>query len=267
MKKITSLMRQALDDYSMINDGDKIAVGLSGGKDSVCLATALKHYQRYSPEKFELIAIIIDMHNGKTDYSKLLDYCKSINLETIVVPSRIFDIVFNTRKESNPCSLCSKLRRGILNTTAQKLGCNKIALGHHADDVMETFFLSMFFEGRLSTFHPTTFLSEANITVIRPFIYVTEKNIIGFSKNLPIVKNVCPADKNTNREYVKGLLTEISHTIPFAKNRIQTALMHSERNNLIPALEKNIEKHKIKQIAKQNKKLNKIIDPNKPIAN
>ena len=269
MKKISSLMRKAIENYEMIQDGDKIAVGLSGGKDSLTLATALKHYQRYSPQKFELVAIIIDLFNGKTDYSKLLEYCNKIGLETVVINSRINDIVFNQRKEQNPCSLCSKLRRGILNTEAMKLNCNKIALGHHQDDVIETFFLSMFFEGRLSTFHPVTYLSDANIHVIRPFFYVTESNIVGFAKELPVIHNCCPADKNTKREYVKDLLKTISHEIPTAKQKIHSALMHSERNNLIPATEKNIIAYNLKQekkqIEKELKKQKK--DSNKLIAN
>lgn len=254
LKKISSLTRQALDDFKMIQDGDKIAVGLSGGKDSLALATVLKHYQRYSKERFELVAIIIDLFHGKTDYTELIKYCESIGLQTHIVKSRIFDIVFEERKESNPCSLCAKLRRGILNTEAKKLGCNKIALGHHADDIMETFFLSMFFEGRLSTFQPVTYLSDVNLTIIRPFVFVNESQIISFTKDMPVIHNSCPADKHTKREYVKELLKTITKDIPFAKNRIHTALFHSERNNLIPPIEKNIEKHNDKERKKLERK-------------
>ena len=269
MRKITSLMRKAIENYKMIKDGDKIAVGLSGGKDSLTLATALKYYQRYSPQKFELVAIIIDLFNGKTDYANLLEHCEKIGLETVIIKSRIFDVVFKHRQESNPCSLCSKLRRGILNTEAKKLGCNKIALGHHQDDVIETFFLSMFFEGRLSTFHPVTYLNDADMHVIRPFFYVTENSIIGYAKNLPVIHNCCPADKNTKREYVKDLLKNISHEIPFAKQRIHSALMHSERNNLIPALEENIIAHNAKKEKKQAEREMKKQQNNsdKPVAN
>lgn len=232
MKRILSLMRKCIDDFKMIDDGDKIAVGLSGGKDSVALATALKLYQRFSPQKFELVAIIIDLFNGQTDYSKLLEHCESIGLETHVVNSEIYNIVFEERKESNPCSLCAKLRRGILNSEGVKLGCNKIALGHHADDIIETFFLSLFYEGRLSTFSPTTYLSRTNVTVIRPLLYVNERNIIGATKNLPIVHNCCPADKHTQRQYIKELYAHIQKEIPFVKERVHSAILNPDRNYL-----------------------------------
>ncbi len=239
MKKILSLMRKCIDDFKMIEDGDRIAVGLSGGKDSLALATALKLYQRFSPQKFELVAIIIDLFNGQTDYSKLLDYAKSIDLECHLVPSEIYNIVFEERKESNPCSLCAKLRRGILNTEAVKLGCNKVALGHHADDLIETFFLSLFYEGRLSSFSPTTYLSRTDVTVIRPLVYVNERLIVGATKNLPIVHNCCPADKHTQRQYIKELYAHIQKEIPFVKERVHDAILHPERNNLITTDKKN----------------------------
>ena len=233
MQKILSQLRKAITDYNMIQDGDKIAVGLSGGKDSITLATALKLYQRFSPEKFELKAIIIDLFNGQTDYSKLLEYCKEIGLEVEVVNSEIYDIVFKSRKEKNPCSLCAKLRRGILNSKAKELGFNKVALGHHSDDLIETFLLSLFYEGRLSTFSPVTYLSNTQITVIRPLMYVSEQTIIKESFSMPIIHNCCPADKHTKREFVKQLLSSLDKEIPDVKNRIFDALSHPERNKLI----------------------------------
>lgn len=254
INKLCSQARQAIEDYRMICDGDKIAVGLSGGKDSLTLATILKHYQRFSPQRFEVIAIIIDLYNGKTDYTPLLEYCKSIGLEVQIINSKIYDIVFNQKKEGNPCSLCAKLRRGILNTKAKEFGCNKIALGHHSDDVIETFFLSLFYEGRLSTFQPVTYLSDADVTIIRPFFYIRESSIIKFTEDLPVIHNCCPADKKTKREDMKTLLRDISEDIPFVKDRILKALVHTERNNLIAPLEKNVEKRTQKKLArKQNK--------------
>ena len=176
LNKLTSLARRAIDNYNLISDGDKIAVGLSGGKDSIALASILKHYSRFSKQKFEVIAIIIDMFNGKTDYSKLLDYCKQIDLPVHIVKSKIYDVVFNVKKEGNPCSLCAKLRRGILNNTAKELGCNKVALGHHCDDVLETFMMSLFYEGRISSFMPKTYMEDCDLTVIRPILYIKEES-------------------------------------------------------------------------------------------
>lgn len=233
MQKILSQLRKAITDFNMINDGDKIAVGLSGGKDSITLATALKMYQRFSPEKFELKAIIVDLFNGKTDYSTLLDYCRGIDLDVVVVPSEIYDVVFNIRKEKNPCSLCAKLRRGILNSKAKELGFNKVALGHHSDDLVETFLLSLFYEGRLSTFSPVTYLSNTQLTVIRPMMYVSEQNVLRVSSSMPIIHNCCPADKHTQRQYVKDLLSSIDTDVPDVKQRILDALVHPERNKLI----------------------------------
>lgn len=240
IQKIVSQMRKAMEDYNMLEDGDKIAVGLSGGKDSITLASALKYYQRFSKKKFELTAIIIDLFNGETDYTKLLDYCKSINLDVVVIKSRIYNVVFEDRKEGNPCSLCAKLRRGILNTEAKKLGCNKIALGHTADDLDETFFLSLFFEGRLSTFAPVSYLTLVDATVIRPLIYVDETATTAFAKDKPVIHNCCPADKHTKRQFVKEMIADLANKIPNSKKRIHDAIIHTERANLIPPIEKNL---------------------------
>ncbi len=238
MQQIVSLLRRAVEDYDLIQDGDKIAVGVSGGKDSLTLLTALKIYQRFSKSNFELIGIAIDLFDGKTDYAELKQYCDDIGVELHIVNSAIYKIVFEARKESNPCSLCAKLRRGILNNEAKNLNCNKIALGHHADDLVETFMLSMFYEGRLSTFEPKTYLDKVNATVIRPLIYVREKQIIGASKDLPIIHNCCPADKHTKREYVKNLLKTINKDVPKVVEHIHGALIHGERNNLLPIPER-----------------------------
>ena len=247
MQKILSLVRRAIEDYDMIQDGDKVAVGLSGGKDSITLLTALKMYQRFAPFKYELVAIAIDLFDGDTNYQKIIDYCNELGVELHIVKSKIYKIVFERRNENNPCSLCAKLRRGILNNEASALGCNKIALGHHADDLVETFMLSMFYEARLSTFQPTTYLNMAKATVIRPLIHIREKQIIGASKDLPIITNMCPMDKHSKREYVKDLLKDIGKSVPNLVNHIHSALIHGERNHLIPPIAKNITTNDSKQ--------------------
>ena len=231
MQRVLSFLRRACDQYNLIDDGDKIAVGVSGGKDSLALLKALKDYSRFSPKKFSVVGITIDMFNDNS-FGKIADFCKENDIEYHVVPSNIYEIVFNERKEKNPCSLCSKLRRGMLNTTAIKLGCNKLALGHSADDLVHTFMLSLFYEGRLSTFSPKSYLDRTGITVIRPLTLCDEKYIISASKNLPVTKSKCPVDKHTQREYVKDLLKHIKQEIPFAQDRIFGALTHPERNNL-----------------------------------
>lgn len=232
MKKIIGEISRACKKYSLIEDGDKIAVGLSGGKDSLVLLYALSEYQKHSKEKFQLIAITIDQTNGQTNLQPLLDFCKKIGVELTIVPSQIFDVVFNIRKEKNPCSLCAKMRRGALNGEAKKLGCNKVALAHHCDDLIETFFLSLIYEGRLSTFKPKTYLSNVDITAIRPLIFTSEKSIINSSKNLPIIKNICPANHKTKREEIKLFLQETEGKFPKFKEKALNAIISSERYNL-----------------------------------
>lgn len=239
MQKLLSTMRRAITDYNMIKDGDHIAVGVSGGKDSLTLLTALKRYQRFSPEKFELSAVTVDLGFKDTDQGEvqaLKDYCAELDVPYYIVPSDIAEIIFDARKESNPCSLCSKMRRGALNNEAKRIGANKIALGHHADDVIQTMLLSLFYEGRLSTFSPTAYMDRSQIEMIRPFIYVWEKDLKGVVNklNLPVLHNPCPANKNTEREYTNELIKEISQHIPFVKARMLGAIQHPERNNLWP---------------------------------
>ncbi|MGN1227291.1 MAG: ATP-binding protein, partial [Christensenellales bacterium] len=180
-----------------------------------------------------------------------------IKLDYKIVNSRIYDVVFEERKESNPCSLCAKLRRGILNTEAKKLGCNKIALGHTADDLDETFFLSLFYEGRLSTFSPVSYLTQVDITVIRPMIYVDESSTTAFASDKPVVHNCCPADKNTKRQFVKNLIEDLSIKIPNSKRRIHDALIHTERVNLIKPIEKYQKQHDEEKAKKQLMKATK----------
>ena len=244
LQQLLSPFRRAIDDYNMISEGDKIAIGLSGGKDSLLLVYLFSALRRFYDKKFDVVAINIDMGFKDTDQSKLEGLkreCAEWNVDLHIERTDIAEILFEVRKESNPCSLCSKMRRGALNTVAIKLGCNKLALGHHADDVIETFLLSLFYEGRISSFQPTTSLSRTGITVIRPLIYASEKNISAFMREKPILKNACPADKHTQRQYVKDLIKNIQEEIPFVKERMLGAITHPERSNLKGyLLEKNI---------------------------
>lgn len=230
MKKILSYLRRAVDDYNMIEDGDHIAVGVSGGKDSVALMLALNSLKRFYPKKFDLTAIIVSMGFENTDFSPIKELAEKERLNIHIEKTQIGEIVFNIRQESNPCSLCSKMRSGALNEAAIRLGCNKVALGHHFDDVVETFFMSLFKEGRINCFSPVTYLDRMKITKIRPMIYIPEKEITYFanSNSLPIVKNPCPADGNTTRQYMKELILRLEKENKGLKQQIFHAVKSSE---------------------------------------
>lgn len=231
MKRVLSYTRRAIDDYSMINEGDKIAVGVSAGKDSLTLLCAMAYLRRFYPKKFELIAITIDMgFEPKQDFSAIRELCDKLDVEYRVVPTEIYKIIFDVRKEKNPCSLCAKMRRGALNTAAKELGCTTVALGHHFDDVVETFMLNLFFEGRLGCFSPVTYLSRVGINVIRPMIYMPEKDVSEFSRknSLPVISSPCPADKNTEREEMKTLLRTLERQNKGLRYRIFGAICRSE---------------------------------------
>lgn len=227
LQRLYSLVRKGLDDYHMIQHGDKIAVGISGGKDSLTLLYALAGIRRFYPVLFELVAISINIGFDGMDFSEIIELCNKLDVPFYQVNTQIKEIVFNERKEQNPCSLCSKMRKGALNDKAKELGCNKIAYAHHKDDVVETFMMSLIYEGRLHSFSPNTYLDKMDLTVIRPMIYVQEVDVIGFKNkyNLPVVKNTCPVDGSTKREYVKNLLASINRESNGVKNRIFTALV------------------------------------------
>lgn len=212
MRRILSYLRRAVDDYKMIQEGDKIAVGLSGGKDSILTMLALANLRRFYPNKFELIAITLDIGLDDFDTALLQKLCEENNVEYHVEKTHIKEIVFDIRKEKNPCSLCANLRRGILYDTAKKMGCNKVALGHHMDDVMETLFMSLIYEGRIHTFAPVTYLSRKDIHIIRPMVYVPEKEVKRYMKQneISVVKSTCPADGETKREYIKDLIYKLN---------------------------------------------------------
>ena len=231
MKRLLSFVRRAVDDYEMIEDGDKIAVGISGGKDSLTLLLTLAELRRFYPKKFDIVAITVDMGFegagfGACDFSEVAELCRRIHVEYRIVKTDIAKIIFDVRREPNPCSLCAKMRRGSLHAEAKAAGCNKVALGHHYDDAIETFIMNLFFEGRLDCFSPISYLSRRDITLIRPLIYATEKDVEYFvrKRTLPVVKSPCPEDKATERENVKQLLSTLEKTNKGLKHRIVHAI-------------------------------------------
>lgn len=230
IKRTLSFTRRAIDDYKMIKKGDRVAVGVSGGKDSLTLLCALAELRRFYPEPFELCAITIDMGFEGGDFSAISALCESLDVPYHIVPTQIGKIIFDIRKEPNPCSLCAKMRRGALHSAAVELGCNSVALGHHFDDVVETFMLNLFFEGRIGCFQPVTYLSRRNINLIRPLIYMPEKDIRYFTSkaNLPIIPSPCPANGNTEREEMKKLLASLERKNRGLRYRIFGAIQRGE---------------------------------------
>lgn len=229
LQQLLSYTRKALDDYHMIEDGDRIAIGISGGKDSLTLLYALSNMRRFYPKKFEVEAITVNMGFKEADFSAVASLCKELNVNYTVVETEIADIVFEHRRETNPCSLCAKLRKGAFNTKAKELGCNKEAYAHHYDDVIETMMMSLIYEGRFHCFSPVTYLNKSEITLIRPLIYVEEADIKGFRNayNLPVVKNPCPVDGYTKREYAKQLIKTLSTESPGLRERLFHAIQTS----------------------------------------
>ena len=214
----------------MIEDGDKIAVGVSGGKDSMTLLTALRKLQNFYPKKFELEAISLTMGIGNADFTPVAEYCSRIDVNYTIEETLIGKIIFEVRNEKNPCSMCANLRRGALHSTAKKLGCNKVALGHHRDDAVETLLLSSFYEGRIHTFSPVTYLDRQDLHLIRPLIYTEEKQIksVVKSENLPIVKSPCHVDGKTKRQFIKDLILELQKDNRELKSNLFGAIKRAE---------------------------------------
>lgn len=225
MQKMTGLVRRCVDDYNMISAGDRIAVGVSGGKDSLVLLVLLAGLREYFNKPFELEAITIDMGLGM-DYSGVEALCRQWKVPYTIVKTEIAPIIFDHRKEKNPCSMCAKMRRGALNQAILERGFNKLALGHHYDDAVETFAMNLLFEGRIGCFQPVTNLDRSGIVQIRPMLYIHEKTVDNFAKRmeLPILENRCTVDKTTKREEVKQLIFELSKTYPDLKERIFGAM-------------------------------------------
>ena len=225
MQKLMGLVRRCVEDYEMIEDGDKIAVGISGGKDSLVLLRLLAALRSYHNKKFTLQAITIDMGLGM-DYSGIEEMCRELDVPYTIVRTEIGPIIFDYRKEKNPCSMCSKMRRGALNQALLELDCNKLALGHHFDDAVETFMMSLIYEGRISCFQPVTHLDRTGVIQIRPMLYIHEKTVASFAQreNLPVLQNRCPVDKHTKREEIKDLIFSLAKDYPDLKERIFGAM-------------------------------------------
>lgn len=230
LQQLMSLARQAIDDYHMIENGDRIAVGISGGKDSLTLLYALHGLMRFYPQRFTLCAVTVDLGFDNLHLEQIKQLCDELSIPYHIVRTEIAQIVFETRKESNPCSLCAKMRKGALNEAMLAAGCNKIAYAHHKDDVIETMMMSLLYEGRLHTFQPVTHLDRTGITVIRPLIYLNEADIIGFVRknHVPVVKSPCPVDGHTRREYIKQLIRSLNLENPGVKERMFTAVQNSQ---------------------------------------
>ena len=222
----------------MIHTGDKIAIGISGGKDSLTLLYALHGLQRFYPEKFDLEAITVDLGNPDFDLSHIRHLCETMQIPYTVVKTEIAQIVFEERKEKNPCSLCAKMRKGALNDAVKKLGCNKIAYAHHKDDIVETMMMSLIYEGHFYSFPPITHLARTNLTVIRPLMYVSEADVKGFCRKyqLPVVKSPCPADGYTKRQYVKDLLRKLNLENPGVKERMFSAIINGNISDWTPRI-------------------------------
>lgn len=235
MQRILSHMRKAIEEYEMINEGDKIAVCLSGGKDSITMLYAFKNLQRFYPKKFELVAISIDPGFEFFDTKFLQGICNNLEVPLFIEKSNAKEIVFDIRKEKNPCSLCANLRRGVINSVAIREGCNKIALGHNQDDVLETFLLNLLYTGNIGTFAPMSYMDRTKITLIRPLIYTPEKETKKFIKknNLSVMPKVCPMDGTSKREDMKQLIYTLGKSIPMV------------RANLFGAIQRNLPEWKI----------------------
>lgn len=229
MRKILGCIKKANQNYHMIQKGDVIGVGLSGGKDSIALLKALKLYQYFAPVKYKIVAITLTLGFPDFDLTSISDFCKKNEIEHIIEETRIGQVVFEERNEQHPCGMCARMKRGRLSKVCTHHGIKKIALGHHADDAVETLFMSMFYEGRIHTFKPVTLMDQSNITVIRPLIYAFEADIreAVIRNQLPVINSLCPADKNTKREYIKSVLNDLN--VPHLKSKLLHALENKEQ--------------------------------------
>ena len=236
MQRILSHMRKAIEDYHMIEENDKIAVCLSGGKDSITMLHAFKALQRFYPKKFEIIAISIDPGFEFFDTHFLQEICDNLEIPLFIEKSHAKEIVFDIRKEKNPCSLCANLRRGIINSLAVREGCNKIALGHNQDDVLETFLLNLLYAGNIGTFSPVSYMDRSGVTLIRPLVYTPEKDTKRFIRknNLTVMPKVCPMDGTSKRESMKQMIFLLQKDIP------------TVRANLFGAIQRNLDDWKLK---------------------
>lgn len=229
LQHLLSYVRRAVQDYQMIESGDKIAIGISGGKDSLILALALSHLKRFYPKSFEVIGITVSLGFDNFDLSQVKAFFEALDMPFYICETQIGQIIFEERKESNSCSLCSKMRKGALYQEAKKYGCNKIALGHNRDDINETLLMSLFYEGRIHTMAPVTYMNQVDLHIIRPLIYAPEKDIRGFVKKegLPVVKSPCPVDGKTKREDMKQFIYSLQSDIPRINEHLFGAIQRS----------------------------------------
>ena len=228
LQQLLSYTRKAVDEYQMIETGDKIAVGISGGKDSLTLLYALHGLKRFYPHPFTIEAITVDLGHPGFHLDRIADLCRTLEVPYTVVHTDIARIIFDERKETNPCSLCAKMRKGALNEAIKKAGCNKVAYAHHKDDIIETMLMSLIYEGRFHSFSPKTYLDRMDLTVIRPLMFVDEMDVRGFQKlyQLPVEKSACPADGHTKREYVKNLIRQLTAENPGVRERMFAAVIN-----------------------------------------
>ena len=226
LQQLMSYLRRAIDDYHMIEENDRIAIGISGGKDSLALLYGMNGLRRFYPKKFEIHAVTVDLGFDNLNLDQIKEICKQLEVPYTIVDTDIADVIFHQRKESNPCSLCAKMRKGALNDAIKTAGCNKVAYAHHKDDVVETMLMSLIYEGRFHTFSPVTYLDRMDLTVIRPLMYMQESDVIGFINKyeIPVVKSPCPADGHTKREYIKQLLRQLNLENPGVKERMFAAI-------------------------------------------
>ena len=227
IQKLYSFIRQAVQDFDMIQEGDKIAVGISGGKDSLTLLYGLAGLRKFFPKKFEIVAMTVDLGFGNFDLSEIQSLCKNLEVEYHIIKTEIAEILNQKVQKGTYCAMCAKLRKGALNNFAKNLGCNKVAYAHHQDDMIETMMLSLLYEGQFYSFPPVHFYPDSGITVIRPMVYIPERDVIGFKNkySLPCVKNPCPNDGITRREYVKNLVRQIAKDNPGVKQKMFNAIM------------------------------------------
>lgn len=230
LQKLLSLVRQAVEKYEMIEEGDRIAVGVSGGKDSLTLLRALKELSKFYPKAFSVTAICVDLGYENTDFSGIQAYCDGLGVKLSIVHTQIARIVLDERKEKHPCALCATLRKGALVNEALLLGCNKIAYAHHMDDFVETMLMSMIYQGQFYVFPPVTRFEDKEIQVLRPMMFVKEAQVRGFCElyEIPVMKSPCPVDGTTRRQYVKELLFQIQKDCPGAKDRMFHAILEGK---------------------------------------
>ena len=226
MQNFAGIVRRCMADYNMIDEGDAVAVGVSGGKDSVALLSALAELRRYYPRHFELTAITLSMGFPGMDFSPIAELCRELQVPYIIKETQIAQIIFEARQESNPCALCSKMRRGALNDAIRELGITKLALGHHMDDAIETFLMSLLFEGRITCFQPVTYMSRSGVTQIRPLLYCGEGEVRSYVRNtgLPLVETTCPMDKSSSREDIKQLIAALKKDFPDIRTKLFGAI-------------------------------------------